>query len=131
MTAPAWLNDTVREFGRQLGLARFALSEKGTAGVRFENGVALRLEYVDGRGLFVTASAPLKSAGAPGLKRLFASVHPDANRGRFTVRAAVMAHSDEASASVRIPERDVEVPAIEEAMALVWGRVAAETGGAA
>ena len=131
MTVPAWLNDSVRDFGRQMGLERFGLSERGTAGVRFENGVALRLEYVEDRGLFLTASVPLAAAGAPGLRRLFASVHPDANRGRFVVHAAVLSHSDEAAAAVCIPAREVDVPALQEAMALAWQRVAGETGGAA
>ena len=130
MTAPSWLGDTVREFGRQMGLSRFSLSERGTAGVRFENGISLSLEYVEGRGLFMTASVSMESAKSPGLRRLFASVHPDANRGRFTVRASVSPHSGDASATVRIPEREADVPALQEAMALVWRRVAEETGGA-
>ena len=67
MTAPSWLGDTVREFGRQMGLSRFSLSERGTAGVRFENGISLSLEYVEGRGLFMTASVSMESAKSPGL----------------------------------------------------------------
>ena len=33
---PDWLNNTVRAFGRQLGLKEFAMNERGAAGVRFE-----------------------------------------------------------------------------------------------
>ena len=59
---PEWLNDTVRAFGRQLGLGSFALNERGSAGVRFENGISLMLEHA-AESLFVSVRVPVEPSG--------------------------------------------------------------------
>lgn len=53
----SWIAETVRAFGRSLGLKDFALNERGAAGVRFENGRGLYLEGGDA-GLMVSVGVP-------------------------------------------------------------------------
>ena len=117
MNAPEWLNDIVRAFGRQMGLQTFALTERGTAGVTFENGVRLRFEYVGGA-LMVLAGVPC-GADVGAVRRLLQGAHYGANRGA-TVRAARLAKSDEGIWSVRIPERAVTVTEVERVFRIVW-----------
>lgn len=121
MNLPDWLNDTVRGFGRQLGLSTLALNERGAAGVRFDNGTALRLERTDGAlTVFVTV------AGQPSgeaLRTLLAEAHPAAGGGRRrVVRAACSLRTGEALLAVRIGERDVGVTSLSDAFHDLWER---------
>ena len=117
MIAPDWMNETVRGFGRQMGLSSFALNDRGAAGVRFENGVSLRLEYVPGA-LVMSAGVAMEPR-AESLRRLLTGAHPAAVPG-VGVRAAWMARSGEGVYIVRIDERRVDVSAMEAAFRVVW-----------
>ena len=116
---PEWLNDTVRAFGRQLGLGSFALNERGSAGVRFENGISLMLEHA-AESLFVSVRVPVEPSGE-NLKALLSDAHPSARTGLpGQVRAAYSAKSGEAMYVVRLGERETSVPALEGAFRVLW-----------
>ncbi len=115
---PDWLNDVVRAFGRQLELTQFALDARGVAGVRFENGLALRFEYA-GEALLVSMGVAAGDDEAT-LRRVLGFAHPDAQRGAVRVRAAYLARRGEAVFVARLPERRVTVTALSEAFAALW-----------
>ena len=115
---PTWLNETVQAFGRQMHLTRFALNERGVAGVRFENGLAFRLEYANESLLVSVAFAVLPEA--PILQRVLMQAHPDAARGGSPVRAAYLSRTGEALLVLRLPERDVTVTVLEAAFRRLW-----------
>lgn len=114
---PDWLNDAVRAFGRQMGLQSFALNDRGAAGVRFENGLSLRLEYAQ-ESLVMTMGVPTEPSDAA-LKRLLVAAHPSAQRG-MRIRAAYLSRAGEAIYAIRLPERDVNVTALEAAFRELW-----------
>jgi len=123
--AARWIEEAVRSFGRQLGLAEFALNEAGAAGVSFENGMTLRFESARDA-LVLTVGVP--SAGEAQLKRLLAAAHPSAQRGR-TVRAVRLAGTGEDALSVRFGEREVSVDALSVAFRNLWEAVRGAAGG--
>lgn len=114
---PAWLNDNVQAFGRQMGLSGFRLAENGAAGVRFENGLSLRFEYADGA-LMVSMGVSAEPDEET-LKRLLTSAHPSASRP-LRVRTAYLAKSGEALFVVRLAEREVTVTALEAVFRMLW-----------
>ena len=116
---PDWLNNTVRAFGRQLGLKEFAMNERGAAGVRFENGMSLMLEYA-AEALIVSVRVPMAPSGG-NLKRLLADAHYSVPAGgQARVRTAYLPKSGEAAYVTRIDERLVNVSAIEGAFRSMW-----------
>ncbi len=117
MTPPSWLNDLVRAFGRQMGLSRFELTERGVAGVQFENGFALRFEYA-GEALMLSIGQPVPAEPAV-MRSLLAAVHPGV-RLPVRLRAAYLAKSGEAVYVVRIPERQVTVTRLESVFRVLW-----------
>ena len=117
MTAPVWIEEAVRAFGRQMGLGSFALNERGAAGVRFENGVALRLEY-SMESLVMTAGVAMEPTAAA-LTRLLTGAHPDAAPGA-NVRAAWMERTGEGIYVIRLAERLVDVSSLEAAFRCLW-----------
>lgn len=117
MTAPDWLNEAVRAFGRQMGLGSFALSERGTAGVRFENGVSLRLEYAEGA-LMMFAGVAMEPRSEL-LRRLFTGSH-FASGSPLPVRAAYLERGGEGLYVVRLDERRVDVSSLEAAFRVLW-----------
>ncbi len=121
MTAPDWMNEAVRAFGRQLNLSTFALNAQGVAGLSFENGVTLRLEYAHEALLMVVG---LKAdPAAEEIKRLLTEVNPEAPRGRFPVRAAFMARTGELVYAARLAEREVNESALGAAFGELWERI--------
>ncbi len=114
---PSWVNDTVRAFGRQMGLENFVLNDRGAAAVRFENGVSLKFEYA-GEALVVSAGLSIPGGEAP-LKALLAAAHPAA-RHQVKIRAAYLARSGEAVFASCIQERDVGVSTIEMVFRELW-----------
>ena len=117
---PDWLNETVRAFGRQIGLGAFVLNERGAAGVRFENGMSLMLEYA-AESLLVSVRVPVHPDGEV-LRRLLADAHPSVRTGLpQRVRTAYLAKSGEAMYVARIGERQVNVSVIEGAFRTLWG----------
>ena len=121
MNVPNWLNDTVRGFGRQLGLETLALNDRGAAGVRFDNGAALRLELAGGAlTVFVTVGG---QPSGEALRALLAEAHPAASGGRRrAVRTACSPRTGEALLAVRIDERDVSVTSLADAFHDLWER---------
>ena len=123
MMVPAWLDTMVKEFGRSAGVQNFALGERGAAALSFETGAELRLEYA-GEELVMAVTVP-----GGDLRRLLALSHPRARHGGFRMRTGVIARSGRRVMAVRIPERDVTLPAINLAFTALW-RAAGELGGA-
>jgi len=116
---PGWLDNTVRAFGRQLGLNSFAMNERGAAGVRFENGLSLVLEYA-AESLLVSVRVPLAPSG-DNMKRLLSDSHYAMRTGLpMHVRTAYLARTGEAMYVARIGERLVNVSAIEGAFRAMW-----------
>lgn len=106
MRAPAWIDDVVRGFGRNLELDGFTLGEKGVAAVRFENGVLFKLEYSDGM-LWVRCGVVVRDY--PSL----AAAH--LSRSEADCRAAYLAKSGEAFYAARIADRDIGIGSIDAA----------------
>jgi len=116
---PEWLDSTVRAFGRQLGLGSFSMNERGAAGVRFENGASLMLEYA-ANSLMVSVRVPV-SPSAENIRRLLADAHPSARSGiPQRVRTAYLGKTGEAMYVARLDERLVNVSAIEGAFRAMW-----------
>ena len=128
MTAPEWLNDTVRALGRQMQLESFALNEEGSAGARFENGREFRLEYHRGAlALTVTVEVPATGAAA---RAVLMAAHPAARRNA-RIRSGLFAKTSRAFFHARVSERDVSTDMLERVFRELWaaadgiGRVAA------
>ena len=113
----SWINDAVRAFGRQMGLNGFELNERGAAGVRFENGIALYLEYADGA-LMMSAGVPV-DADPDTMRRLLVSSHPSAAR-TVRLRTGYLSKSGEAIFTLRLAEREVTVSSLESAFRVLW-----------
>ena len=127
MTAPAWIDSAVGEFGRSAGLGSLSLGDRGVAALSFQNGLVLRFEYAfDALHVAMTVPARLDAAVAG---RLLGYAHPDARLG-FRLRTGYLARAGRAVFAVRFADRDVTLPSINAAFALLW-RVALEFGGAA
>ena len=125
MTAPGWIASLVGDFGKAAGLSSLSLNGRGTAAIAFENGFGLRFEYVEGELVVaVTVPAYLDAVRA---KALLAYAHPEARLG-FRVRAGYLPRSGKAVFAVRIQERDVTLPMVNQAFAVLW-RIAQEFGG--
>ncbi len=114
---PSWLNEVVRAFGTQLHLAQFELTDRGVAGVNFENGLTLRFEHAQER-LMVSVGVPL-AENPVALKAALAAVHPSANLP-LRVRAASLASTREIIFVTDLPERQVTVTSLEGAFRLLW-----------
>ena len=126
MTAPAWIASIVSEFGKGAGIPGFALNDRDVAALSFENGFTLRFEFFGGA-LSVAITVPAL-VDAHSAKSLLAYAHPDARLG-FRVRAGSLARRGAAVFAVRLGERDVTLPTVNQAFAVLW-RIAQEFGGA-
>jgi len=127
MTASAWIDSAVSEFGRAAGLGSLSLGDRGVAALSFQNGLVLRFEYAFDA-LYVAMTVPARlDASAAG--RLLGYAHPHAHLG-FRLRAGYLVKSGRAVFAVRLAERDVTLPSLNAVFALLW-RVALEFGGAA
>jgi len=118
---PGWLSDVVRAFGRQLGLKTLALNERGTAGVRFENGRELRFEYSQGR-LAVMVTLPVTVSGELA-RHVLAAAHPDARRG-LRLRSGLFEKEGCAFFHATLAEREVAVDALERVFRELWSAAA-------
>ena len=127
MTAPQWLDDTVRVFGRQLRLQRLTLGANGVAGVAFADGAALKLEYSRER-LAVMVTRPI--APSPrAAAAVLAAAHPRA-RGEFLIRSGLFAAAGKAFFTVVLAEREVTADRLAKAFQELWAAAAAATGAA-
>ena len=126
MTAPAWIDSAVGEFGRSAGLGSLSLGDRGSAALSFQNGLVLRFEYAFDS-LYVAMTVPTRF-DASTAARLLGYAHPDARFG-FRLRAGYLAKKGRALFAIRLADRDVTLPSINAAFGLLW-RVALEFGGA-
>lgn len=127
MSAPAWIDSAVGDFGRSAGLGSLSLGDKGVAALSFQNGLALRFEYA-ADSLYVAMTVPAR-LDASAAKRLLGYAHPEARLG-FRIRTGYIAKTGRAIFAVRLADRDVTLPAINAVFGLLW-RIALEFGGAA
>lgn len=112
---PVWLNDIVRDFGRQMGLRQFALNDRGAAGLVFENGMRLRLEYaVESIMLSIGLEVDVNDMS---MRKLLQLAHPSM-RSAEKIRAFLL--GNESRFAVRIPEREVSVARLEEIFRGLW-----------
>ena len=126
MTVPTWIDSAVGAFGQSAGLGSLSLGDGGVAALSFQNGLALRFEYAFDS-LYVAMTVPARmDASTAG--RLLGYAHPNARFG-FRLRAAYLARAGRAVFAVRLVDRDVTIPSLNAAFALLW-RVATEFGGA-
>ena len=114
----SWIAETVRAFGRSLGLKDFALNERGAAGVRFENGRGLYLEGGDA-GLMVSVGVP-SDPSAETMKRLLARAHYAARTDGLRVRAVYVEKAGEARFVTRVDARDLTATSLEQAFRALW-----------
>lgn len=114
----SWIAETVRAFGRSLGLKDFALNERGAAGVRFENGRGLYLEGGDA-GLMVSVGVP-SDPSAEAMKRLLARAHYAARTDGLRVRAVWVEKAGEARFVTRVDARDLTATSLEQAFRALW-----------
>ena len=125
MMAPGWIASLVSDFGKAAGLSGFALNERGTAVIAFENGFGLRFEYVEGELVMaVTVPAYLDASRT---KALLAYAHPKARTG-LRLRAGYLVRHGKAVFATRLKERAVTLPLVNQAFAVLW-RIAQEFGG--
>ena len=125
MTAPGWIASLVGDFGKAAGLSSLSLNGRGTAAIAFENGFGLRFEYVEGE-LVVAVTVPAY-LDAMRAKALLAYAHPEARLG-FRVRAGFLPRQGTAVFAIRLQERAVTLPMVNQAFAVLW-RIAQEFGG--
>jgi len=114
----SWIAETVRAFGRSLGLKDFALNERGAAGVRFENGRGLYLEGGDA-GLMVSVGVP-SDPSAETMKRLLARAHYAARTDGLRVRAVYVEKAGEARFVTRVDARDLTATSLEQSFRALW-----------
>ena len=126
MTAPAWIASLVGDFGKAAGLPSLSLNGRDVAAISFENGFGLRFEYVEGE-LVVAVTVPV-FLDVGRTKALLAYAHHEARLG-FRVRAGYLPRRGTAVFAVRIQERDVTLPMVNQVFAVLW-RIAQEYGGA-
>lgn len=118
---PIWIDETVEAFGRQMGLAHFALNDRGAAGVIFENGVSFRLERTDDA---MIASVRMPAPGSDeAVRKVLTEAHPEMQaKDGGVVRAACLLRTGETVLALRIDEREISVVALEQAFDRLWGR---------
>jgi type III secretion system chaperone SycN len=114
---PAWLNDIVREFGSGMGLKDFALNADGAAALRFENGVALRLEYAMN---FLSLSMSVESPQDAASVKLLLTASDPLRRGAFAVRTGIAGNPPRAVFTVRLEPSEVTLGNLDDVMAELW-----------
>ena len=125
MTAPGWIASLVGDFGKAAGLSSLSLNGRGTAAIAFENGFGLRFEYIEGELVMAVTVPVFLDVGRT--KALLSYAHHEARLG-FRVRAGYLPRSGKAVFPVRLQERDVTLPMVNQAFAVLW-RIAQEFGG--
>jgi len=119
---PGWLNDTVRAFGRQMGLKDLSLNGRGAAGLAFQDGRELRLEF-DGGYLAMLVTVPARG-DVETARRILTVAHPDARHG-IRIRSGLFERENRAFFHARLAEREVAVDALERVFRELWAVSAA------
>lgn len=115
--APDWIASTLDEFGRGRGLKTLTLNECGAAALRFENGWRLRFEYAeDALNVMITVETERDEEK---MKRILMVASPEVERP-YPLRAGYLADSGEAVCAVCLPEREVNLVALETAFQELW-----------
>ena len=112
MTPPAWMQETIAEFGRSAGIENFAFNERGAAALGFEKGAALVFEYAySSLSGMITVPVVLDSDTAP---KALSFVTPE-RRGEFRVKSGFLEKAGRVFFAVRLPHDEVSLPAVNSA----------------
>ena len=112
MTPPAWMQETIAEFGRSAGIENFAFNERGAAALGFEKGAALVFEYAySSLNVMITVPVVLDSATAA---KALSFVTPE-RRGEFRVKSGFLEKAGRVFFAVRLPHDEVSLPAVNSA----------------
>lgn len=112
-----WLAAIILDFGHRLGLSNFALNERESASVTFENGIGFNMEH-NGENLYIFTTCPMTGNEAS-YKFLLQSSHPD-NQYQFPVRAAYQEKAGNAMFLIKINDRDASQPLLEGILNCLW-----------
>ena len=117
MVAPEWIESSLDEFGRGLGLRTLALDAQGAVSLRFENGWRLRFEYGEP---FLTVMITMEmEQDETQMTRILAVANPEMERP-YVLRAGYLVHTREAVFAVRLAEREVSLVSLEAAFQELW-----------
>lgn len=112
MTPPAWMQETIAEFGRSAGIENFAFNERGTAALGFSSGAKLVFEYAySSLNVMITVPVVLDSATAA---KALSFVTPE-RRGEFRVKSGFLEKAGRVFFAVRLPHDEVSLPAVNSA----------------
>jgi type III secretion system chaperone SycN len=112
MTPPAWMQETVAEFGRSAGIENFAFNERGVAALGFEKGATLVFEYAySSLSVMITVSVVPDSDTAA---KALSFVTPE-RRGEFRVKSGFIEKAGRVFFAVRLPHDEVSLPAVNSA----------------
>ena len=115
--APDWIASALDEFGRGLGLKALALNDVDAVSLRFENGWCLRFEYAEeSLNAMITVEAERDEEK---MRRILMAASPEVERP-YPLRAGYLADSGEAIFTIRLPEREVTLVALETAFQELW-----------
>lgn len=118
MDVPAWIMDEVTAFGSALGLDTLTLDAAGRAGLAFENGQRLRLEYHPGMLVIYSVTSP-DSPVEPLV--LAAQCRPGTPRRRSHMPLQMALHHGQVVRLVRLEESTISRGTIDEAFRKVMG----------
>ena len=116
-SAPSWLDAILRQFGEGIGLKDFALNDRGAAVLRFETGLALRLEYAF-ESLVVALQVPM--APEPAALRHFLSFASPERRPGVKLRVAYLKKQECLMLAARLAEREVTLPVLNTVFSELW-----------
>ncbi len=112
MTPPAWMQETIAEFGRSAGIENFAFNERGTAALGFSSGAKLVFEYAySSLNVMITVPVVLDSATAA---KALSFAAPE-RRGEFRIKAGFLEKAGRVFFAVRLPHDEVSLPAVNSA----------------
>jgi type III secretion system chaperone SycN len=106
---PAWVQDTIAQFGQQLGVPALAIGSHGVAALELHNGGLLAIEPGRARApeVLVVLGRPLGFDGGAALRKALAMAHHGA-AATLPVQVAVRGEGPDALllALARVPERE-------------------------
>lgn len=109
MSAPEWVNEVIREFGRSAGLESFGLNERDVAALSFERGAMLVFEYAYAS-LMVMMTLPV-SNDMETIRRILSFAMPE-RRGDFRVKSGLLPKSGKAFFATRLPHEEITLPVL-------------------
>ena len=112
----SWIDDTLRELGRSMGLDSLAFDANGVVQLAFERTGTLGLERLE-REILIYLRRPLSHPDAATLRRALSLCHYDEN-APFCVQPALQADGQLLFA-LRIGHPEFQLPLIERALAFL------------